>query len=383
MALLLAAAWLAASRPARALTPLRGLGWPLGLFFAWILVSVVLTRPEAKDVKDALGKWSFALLVLPACAYARNAGPGRIRKMMMVLLAATVVLFPYMIWSVWETDYGRARAFSGGAPNLGTNLMMASIVFAAATFSARKGRGLPGAAAVLILLAGLGLTFNRSAMLGVAAGLGLMTGRRSPILLAALLAVFAAFLVSFPGSAPVKRMRTILVYSESASSRERTRMWASGLMMIRDQPLLGFASRRNFIECYGERYRDPASEEKIIPGHVHNSVLQTAILHGIPGLGLALWWLLVLLRKARVLYLRAGSIRDPEISPLALALAPMVIAVLINAQFDFVIADGQRAMMFYTLTGLMLGAASAKPNLRPDPRRAAPGRRRARIPPRA
>jgi O-antigen ligase len=120
-------------------------------------------------------------------------------------------------------------------------------------------------------------------------------------------------------------------------------MWFSGLQMVRDRPLLGFTSRRNFIIWYSTRYRDPGALETV-PGHVHNSVLQTAILHGIPGLGLLIWWLAVVWR--------AGQSRP---TPDMAAIQPLLLAVFINAQVDFVIADGQRAMMLYVLLGLLLG----------------------------
>jgi len=121
-------------------------------------------------------------------------------------------------------------------------------------------------------------------------------------------------------------------------------MWYSGLTMVRDRPLLGFTSRRNFIIWYSTRYRDPGALETV-PGHVHNSVIQTAILHGVPGLGLLCWWLLALWRGASL------ATDDDDLS----ALQPLLLAALVNAQVDFVIADGQRAMMLYTLCGFLLG----------------------------
>ena len=119
-------------------------------------------------------------------------------------------------------------------------------------------------------------------------------------------------------------------------------MWLSGLNMIRDRPLLGFSNRRNFIIWYNTKYRDPMSLETV-PGHVHNSIIQTAVLHGVPGLGLLLWWLAALWR--------IGT-RTGDLVPI------LLIGTFINAQVDFTLADGQRALMLYTLIGLLLGGYS-------------------------
>lgn len=334
--------------------PPTGLAWPLGIFFGWVLLATLLAQPTARDLKDALGKWSFVLLLLPA--YAQAVSGARLKNMLWILLAAVVLMTPSFIWSAFATEYGRARAFSGGSPNLGSNLMMASILFIAWGLHVRGWPQIRFLAAAAVVLACLGLSMNRSALLGCVAALSLIAGRKYPAWLAIGLMALGVVLAAAPQSTPVRRLRTILVYQESPSARERPRMWNSGMRMLRDRPLLGFASRRNFMHWYESTYRDPNAEETDTPGHVHNSVLQTAILHGVPGLGLLLWWLLIIWRQAWRLFGRATG----PLAPLALSAAPLLIAVAVNAQFDFVIADGQRAMMFYTLTGLILGACSAK-----------------------
>ncbi len=111
--------------------------------------------------------------------------------------------------------------------------------------------------------------------------------------------------------------------------------------MIRAEPLAGFATRTGFMDAYSTSYRASDSLEPR-PGHVHNSYLQTAVLHGIPGLGLLLWWLVSLWRMSP----------SPAI--------PLFAAVLVNAFFDFVLADGQHALMWYVLLGILLGAPAPR-----------------------
>lgn len=355
---LIAGLWVALPRRRSAPAFPREIAWPLAAFLGWMLLSVAVQGPTLRDLRDAAGKWSFALLLVPA--YLQGESAARMRKTLFILVGAVAASFPYYVWTAFFTEYGRASSFSGGAPNLGTILMMATVILASWAIHTRGWRRTRFGLIAVLTLAGLLLTLNRSAALGVAAALAIVLGRRSPALLAAAVAVAAALLALFPESTIVSRLRTIPVYKESFSSRERVRMWGSGIRMIADRPVFGFRSRHNFMEEYRARYRDPESEEQGTPGHVHNSVLQTTILHGIPGLLLFGWLFVALWRRAWWWYRRTMKIEDPLLRALAGALIPLLAAVLVNAQFDFIIADGQRAMMFYVLTGLILGSLSAE-----------------------
>ena len=357
--------WLALPRRPNAPRFPRELAWPLALFFGWVLLSVALQDPSVRDFKDAIGKWSFALLLIPAWTQGETAP--RLRRALFILIAAVAVSFPYYVWSAFGTEYARARSFSGGAPNLGTMLMMGSLVLAAWAVHTRGWCRTRFGLTAVLMLGGLALSLNRSAILGVAAGLTVLLGRRAPAVLAAAVAAIAGLFALFPESGTVSRLRTIIVYEESYSSRERVRMWKSGLKMIADRPLLGFKSRHGFMQEYRKEYRDPRSEERGTPGHVHNSTLQTAILHGIPGLLLFGWFFVALWRKAWWFYRRTAKLKDSLLRAGADALIPLLLAVLVNTQFDFIVADGQRAMMLYVLTGLVLGSLSA--NLRTASRR--------------
>ncbi len=333
----LAAAWLASGRRWR---------WPGGTrtpavaFFAWVLLATLLTRPYAGDLKDVFGKWSLVLL-LPL-AFAQGLDAVAVRRALLALAAATLALLPFFLRAYFNPEIGRAIAVSGGGPNLGTNMMLAAVACGAQALG--SGGGLAGGLAALFA-AVLLLSLNRGALLGAAAAAALLAARLRPALLGLGLFAGIALMAVFPHSRAVERLRTVVCWHESFTSQERIHMWTSGMAMIRDRPLLGFASRRNFIVWYSTRYRDPGAIETV-PGHVHNSVLQTAILHGVPGLGLLVWWFAALWRRAGLAG-RAG---------LAAGIQPLLLAAFVNAQVDFIVADGQRAMMLYTLAGLLLAA---------------------------
>jgi len=332
----------------------KSISVPLAAFLGWTLVAAFLAEPAAPDLAGAVEKWIFAL-TLPA-AYAHAARGGSVRGPMTLLLAAGITVIPFGFHSFLATAGGRAGAFSGSGPHLGSNLMMGFVIFLAVAVAARGPLAALLAAAAAVMLGGLGLTLNRSALLGAAAGTAVVAARRRPLILAAVLALLTVAAASFPVSKPVLRLRSALLYRWDQSSHERVLMWSAGCRMIRARPLAGFASRRRFMDAYESGYRDASALEPR-PGHVHNSYLQTGVLHGIPGLGLLLWWLTALWRLA------TAPVRQPEGSPAwREALIPLLVAVLVNAAFDFVLADGQHALMWYALTGLLLGAAATVPS---------------------
>jgi len=316
-------------------------------FFGWLLLATLLVRPYAGDFKDVFGKWAFVLL-LPL-AYSQRLDEAAVRRAIAVLGAVTLAFIPFFLRGYFSPVVNRAIALSGGGPNLGSIMMMAAVACTAWVLAPRPQTGrerapwLPLCGAALFA-AVLVLSLNRGALLGAAVALAWLAARRRPALLAAALFAGAVFLALQPHSRVVERLRSVVQWHESFTSQERVHMWVSGQAMVRDRPLLGFASRRNFIVWYSTHYRDPFVVETV-PGHVHNAFLQTAILHGIPGLGLLCWLLVCLWRR--------GDGGSPDLS---VALQPMLLAVLVNSQVDFVLADGQRAMMFYTLSGLLLGA---------------------------
>lgn len=337
-----------------------GLGWPVAAFLAWAATSSLLGGSGAAALRDGAGKWAFALLLPAAWRHARSGAD--LRWPLAGLLAAFAGVLPFGLRAFLAAPGGRAEAFSGGGPHLGSNVMMALVVAVAfaASAAAPTVRRLALTAAAL-LAAGLALTLNRAAALGAAAGGAVTMARTRPALLAAALVAVAGVLAANPGAKPVLRLRAGLLYPVDDTSRERVLMWTAGLRMIRDRPWMGVGGRRRFIAIYESGYRPPDSRESK-PGHVHHSFIQAAVLHGLPGLGLLAWWLAVLARHAA----HGTSRRAPSGSlPAGAARIPLLVAVLVNACFDFVLADGQHALMWYALTGLLLGAAGGQTGRKP------------------
>lgn len=335
-----------------------GRRWPAGLripvlaFLGWAAASTLAGGSGIPSLRDGFGKWVFVLLLPAGWSWARSGGD--LRWPLTGLLAAVAGLLPFSLREFLAGPGNRAGAFSGGGPHLGSNVMMA-LVIAAAVATAPVAPALRGIAVAMagLLAAGLALTLNRAAALGAAVGIAVTLALRRPVLLAVALLTVVGAMAARPDAKAVLRLRAGLLYPVDETARERTLMWSSGLRMIRDRPWAGVGGRRNFIRVYEASYRRAENRESE-PGHVHNSWIQAAVLHGLPGLGLLCWWCAVLLRHAGPALRR----RMPSGAfPAGEALLPLLLAVLVNACFDFVLADGQHALMWYALTGLLLGSA--------------------------
>jgi len=333
--------------------PLPGFLRPTLAFLGWAVLTALVADPGRWT--DMLSKWWVILVA--ALVYDRARSTGGFPRMLLAVFITAVALFPFEIWGFFGTSAGRAMAFSGGAPSLGSNLMMLSIICFALAGMARGRTKLAAGAFFIILLAGLVMSVNRAALLGAAVALGWMAFRRLPALVPAALLVLGTFMAVAPESSITWRLRGIVRPYTSPTSEERLHMWTSGMKMVRDQPMTGFATRRGFMENYGTRYRHPRALEAG-PGHVHNSFIQTAVLHGVPGLGLLLWLLAIVWRNLRRASRAAAA--DPWRAAAAASTLPLLLAVLVNSFFDFVPAEGQRALMFWALVGLLPGFLFSK-----------------------
>lgn len=140
----------------------------------------------------------------------------------------------------------------------------------------------------LLTLGGLVATYTRGAWIGFAAGaLALLpTQRRGRLWIVAGLVLLLAATAAGPYELS-KRVRQMFDPAESGIL-ERRYMWASGLAMWRERPLLGWGP--GGVKREYPRYALPEAAKKRT-GHVHNTPLQILVERGLPGLAawLAIW----------------------------------------------------------------------------------------------
>ncbi|HVS03000.1 MAG TPA: O-antigen ligase family protein [Thermoanaerobaculia bacterium] len=123
-------------------------------------------------------------------------------------------------------------------------------------------------------------SLTRSAWVGLAAGLlALLLLSRPRLLLFSVPAVIALFLV-LPRGPVVDRVAST-VDPMDTTNYDRLCMAYSGLLMVKDHPLLGQGPR--MVRERYELYRVPTAPREWVP-HLHNSFLQLAAERGVPAL---------------------------------------------------------------------------------------------------
>jgi len=232
----------------------------------------------------------------------------------------------------------------------------------------RRGVRLLLALAAVPMAAALLLTLTRSAWLGCGVGalVMLLTARRRAA--AAVLAAAALLLVLVPGPVHDRTVATL----DPARLRDAPRlaMWGVGLEMIRDHPVTGVGDH-DLNELYWQyRERDaggPVGREAypggpiLVIGHLHDNALQIAAIWGLPGLILAVVFMVALLRRLlrRWHGLRTAPADDGDPAPAAgwaLAAVGVWWAFVVAGMFEWNFGDAEVAQLLWLVCGLALGA---------------------------
>jgi O-antigen ligase len=216
------------------------------------------------------------------------------------------------------------------------------LLLAAALWADRRALrllGMLGAAAVGLALV---LTFSRGALLlalpAAVVVMGWRAGRRyrvGAIVLVALLGLALLPLLRIPRFAS-------LLDLEQGTSFFRLQLWRSSLAMIGDSPFLGVGPG-NFLEAYQSRYVLPSAWQEFGLGHPHSILLdyllRTGLLGLLAGVGTQLGFWLAL-----------GD--GPRESPVSLALAGSMAAVLAHGLVDNSLFSPDLALSFFAVLAL-------------------------------
>ncbi|MBK6403647.1 MAG: O-antigen ligase family protein [Holophagales bacterium] len=158
-------------------------------------------------------------------------------------------------------------------------LMVLSLVLAARALTAgrpRPQRVVDGALALAAVLL-VGLTFTRSAYLGLAAGAVVLVLTARPRLALAVPPLAVLLVLVLP--AGVRERAASTFDRTDAAARDRLAMWSSGATMISERPFFGVGPGR-ITELYPV-YRQPEFVEARV-GHLHNNLVNVAAETGVP-----------------------------------------------------------------------------------------------------
>ena len=246
----------------------------------------------------------------------------------------------------------------------GALLMMAILVATGFLITPGIGRRLKIAIAVVVspVILGLVMTMTRSAQLGLLAGLGIMLLLARPRLFGMFLgllllttAVLAVFGENMMSERMWSRINPQYVMAGDNTSL-RMEMWRGGLEMVKAHPVTGMGDR-GLEEISPDYY---TSSDNLYFGHLHNNIVQMAVIWGIPGLvfGQAfvfagIWFLV---KRWRALRRRSGGLRSaPALSGWVLGAIGAWVSFYIAGFTEWYFGDAESMLIYLAIIGCALG----------------------------
>ena len=337
------AAWLVRSRQAGALI-IPATAWPLFFYALWTLVSAGLSRDPAVSVPDTKQLVLF-LLVPVVFTFARGPRARTVATVALTVGAASAFIGVVQYGLLNYDNLGRRPqgTLSHWMTYSGT-LMLVICGSAARLLFDQRDRA--WAALVMpALVVALGLTFTRSAWVGVFAGVGvlfLLKDRR----LIGVLPLVAALLVALAPAAITTRVYSTFDMNDP-TNRDRVAMLEAGRAIVRDHPLTGVGP--DMVRLVYPRYRVPWAVEPT-NAHLHNVPVQIAAERGLPALAAWIWFIVAVWRG---LWRSLPRTRTPALAAAGLA---SVAAMLAAGLFEYNFGDSEFLMLFLVFVTLPLAA---------------------------
>jgi len=318
--------------------------WPLAVYAALTLLSAALSRDPAVSVPDT--KQLVLFLLVPVVFEFGRGARARTLATIAISVGAASALVGIVQYGVLNYDnLGRRPqgTLSHWMTYSGTLMLVICTSVARLLFDARD--RVWAALVMPALVAGLGLTFTRSAWVGVSAGVGslfLLKDRR----LVGLLPIAVAVLVALAPAAVTNRVYSMFDRNDP-TNRDRFAMLDAGQAIVRDHPLTGVGP--DMITHVYPRYRVPWAVQPNNP-HLHNVPMQIAAERGLPALAVWLWFLASLTRGT---WRGLRRTRHPSLAAGGLA---AVAAMLAAGLFEYNFGDSEFLMLFLVLVTLPFAA---------------------------
>lgn len=224
-------------------------------------------------------------------------------------------------------------------------------------------------AALLPMLATLLLTLTRSAWLGFAAGALVIFLLARPKLVPILLAGGLAVTLLVPG---LFQERLVSAFDpDHIQNSQRLTMWRLGARMFGDHPWVGVGDRdlNELYWAYREAEVGGAVSREAYPtgpilvvGHLHNNLIQLAVIWGAPGLILALLLLVAIPVRLWRLWCRLrppdrvdGAAEDLARGWILAGLGTWT-GFMVAGLFEWYFGDADVSLLMWLITGAALGA---------------------------
>ncbi len=314
--------------------------WPLAVYAALTLLSAAVSRDPAVSVPDT--KQLVLFLLVPIVFEFGRGTRARTLATIALSVGAASALVGIVQYGVLNYDnLGRRPqgTLSHWMTYSGTLMLVICATVARLVFDRRD--RVWASLVMPALVAGLGLTFTRSAWVGVSAGVGtlfLLKDRR----LVGVLPIVVAMLVATAPAAVTSRVYSMFDRNDP-TNRDRMAMLEAGLAIVRDHPLTGVGP--DMIAHVYPRYRVPWAVQANNP-HLHNVPMQIAAERGLPALAAWAWFIASVTRGT---WRRLRRTRHPALAAGGLA---AVAAMLAAGLFEYNFGDSEFLMLFLVLVTL-------------------------------
>lgn len=333
----------------RRTSPLLG---PLGLLALLTVLSALFSTNPPHSLVQLKGLFTFLLPLLVAALVDDEADAG-------------LFLDALRLTALWLVGRGLIDYFLGGRDNVWDRasgglshymtyaglLMVLALALAGRALSAARPRGarladgaVAAAAALLV-----GLTFTRSAALGLAAGAAVLLLTVRPRA-AIVLALAGAGLLAVSPAAVKERLASSFDLRDDAA-RDRVAMWSAGATMVADRPFLGVGSGR--VGYLYPVYRKEGFVDARV-GHLHNNVVHTAAETGLPS---ALAYLAFVALAAAAAWPLARDASRPGVQALARGALAVNAALFVAGLFEYNFGDVEVQRAMFVLLALPFAAA--------------------------
>ncbi len=318
--------------------------WPLFGYALWTLLSAGVSRDPAVSVPDTKQLVLF-LLVPVVFEFARGPRARTLATVALSIGAASAFIGVVQYGLLNYDNLGRRPqgTLSHWMTYSGTLMLVVCGSVARLLFDHRD--RVWAALVMPALVVALGLTFTRSAWVGVFAGVGvlfLLKDRR----LIGVLPIVAALLVALAPAAVTQRAFSVFDLNDP-TNRDRVAMLEAGRAIVRDHPLTGVGP--DMVRVVYPRYRVPWAVEPSNP-HLHNVPVQIAAERGLPALALWVWFVVAVVRGS---WRRVSRSRMPALAPAGLA---SVAAMLAAGLFEYNFGDSEFLMLFLVFITLPFAA---------------------------
>jgi O-antigen ligase len=357
---------------AQLLDPPRGswrlpLGWPVVAFVAWTTVTALASARPLESLWEAKTTLWLLTIVVVANALPDRAAASRWTRLLFICVVAVAVvaivqsaLCPVVPPDVPVLEHflrkcARARGFFSIYMTLAGVVTVVLVTMLPGVVRAVTAARPWAAAAWLVGLVALALTYVRSAWLGFALGaassLVLMKRRWLPVAALALVLVAATAL---PGVG--ERMRTIGSTTDE-TTRDRLAMLAAGVRIAADHPWTGVGPGQ--VKHLYARYATPEALRRST-SHLHNTPLQILVERGV--VGLVLWLALFgafFVRATRILRrLPPEALADRAIVS---GVVGAVVAFLLAGLFEYNFGDTEVLMVACAVMALPFVVEADRP----------------------